>query len=426
MLQRILLWIPSCLFFFSAANAQDVLIHELNGALTDIMIPDGFSPPQASRVYYYTNVAYYEVLRQKDDSYLSLSGQLNGYSGISNASETVDIGAAAVMTFAQIGAHLVYRSDQFKETVNVLIEKNGLDGSNAETLEYVETVVSELKRWIKEDGYGKLKSMPRYQLLRTANSWEPTPPAYHDALEPNWHRLRTAVLKNEELTAVELNVDFDTVPGSDFYNEALFVYETVNNLDDQRRETAKFWDCNPMQTETSGHFMFKLKQMTPGGHWMAITGILCEGQNKDELESSSIYTQVAATLYDGFISAWAVKYKYNLIRPVTYINRYIDRNWMPYLETPPFPEYTSAHSVISRASAQVLADRVGENITYLDTVETRWGYPVREFNSVITAGIEVSDSRVYGGIHYRFGVQDGMNQGEKIGNIIVERLKFKN
>jgi hypothetical protein len=44
-------------------------------------------------------------------------------------------------------------------------------------------------------------------------------------------------------------------------------------------------------------------------------------------------------MFDGFIACWYYKYKYDMIRPETYINQYIDPNWKPFLQTPPFPEY---------------------------------------------------------------------------------------
>lgn len=403
------------------------MIHDLSAALTDVMIVDGFSPPQASRAYLYSHLAYYEVIRQSDPNYQSMAGQLNGLKPIKPAAENVDLDFAALFAFREVAMSLVYRQSDLKgKVVGLIMERMDGDGVDKKaTKQYGVYVADHIKEWIEADSYSKLKSMPRYELTQEPYAWEPTPPVYHDALEPNWEHLRTVFMKSADAFAPKPPIKFDTVPDSEFFKQAMEVYEVVNKVTEEQRLIAKFWDCNPLQTQTEGHFMFNLKQMTPGGHWMAITGISCSDKGLSNLESSSIYTNVAIGLYDGFIASWQAKYQYDLIRPVTYINRYIDKNWLPILETPPFPEYTSAHSVISRCAAEILNNRIGAEFSFTDTMETRWGYPVRTFNSLIEAGLEVSDSRVYGGIHYRMGVEEGMDQGQRLGKAILQGIRFK-
>ncbi len=404
------------------------IIHDLSAALTDVMIVDGFSPPQASRAYYYSHVAYYEVIRQQNQEYATLAGQLNGLKKLPIADEGVNLDYAAAAVFKLVAGSIVYRKETLEEKVNGLVEKatKKLGADDVIRSEaYAFLIYKHISDWMSEDNYAKLKSMPRYQLIQEPYAWEPTPPIYHDALEPNWMHLRTAYMKDASSFSPIAPIKFDSLEGTEFHAQAMEVYKTVNELTDQQRMISKFWDCNPLQTQTEGHFMFNLKQMTPGGHWMALTGIVCTGKDLNNLESSSIYTNVSIGLFDGFIASWQAKYQYNLIRPVTYINRYIDNNWLPILETPPFPEYTSAHSVISRCAAEILNERIGSEFSFTDTVETRWGYPARTFESLIQAGIEVSDSRVYGGIHYRMGVDQGMNQGERLGKAILRDIIFK-
>ena len=132
---------------------------------------------------------------------------------------------------------------------------------------------------------------------------------------------------------------------------------------------------------------------------------------------------VSLTLMDGFISSWDEKYRSNRIRPQTFINRYIDVKWQPLLETPPFPEYTSAHSVISNASAEVLTYLFGDHFFYLDSAEKFLGINPRSFHSFREAAMEASVSRLYGGIHYRDGVENGQVEGRAIGDYIVGKLK---
>jgi hypothetical protein len=407
---------------------NEPILHHLNGELTDAMTFDGFSPPMASRVYFICNVGFYEVIQQQSEDYLSLAGQINGFTGIPNATKEVHLLYAASLVFQQLGERLVYTNQGFARAVDSHMNQNIRDLNDVTrkaSIHYAQEVVGDLMRWVGNDGYRKMRTMPAYHLLKGESFWEPTPPAYHDALESNWYHLRPATLDSVSQFAPKPPVAFSDQPKSPFYQEAYNVYETVNNLTDSERMIAKFWDCNPLQTKVEGHMKIKAKQMTPGGHWMAICGIACETAGITEIvEVSCIYTSVAIGLYDGFLISWQCKYAHNLIRPETYINRYIDANWRPILETPPFPEYTSAHSVISMTTGQILEHLVGE-ITYLDTVETQWGYPVRTFSSFVRAALEVSQSRVYGGIHYNMGVEMGIWQGKRLGRHILKRIRFK-
>jgi membrane-associated phospholipid phosphatase len=132
---------------------------------------------------------------------------------------------------------------------------------------------------------------------------------------------------------------------------------------------------------------------------------------------------VAVTLMDAFISCWDEKYRSNRIRPETYIDRYIDPRWQPYLQTPPFPEYTSGHSVISTAAAEVLTYLFGDRIDYTDNAEELFDIAPRTFHSFREAAEEAAVSRLYGGIHYRDAVVNGQIEGKALGESVVGSLR---
>ncbi|MFY8025174.1 MAG: vanadium-dependent haloperoxidase, partial [Sediminibacterium sp.] len=119
---------------------------------------------------------------------------------------------------------------------------------------------------------------------------------------------------------------------------------------------------------------------------------------------------------DGFISTWEEKFTSKTVRPVTVIREYLNSEWNPYLQTPPFPEYTSGHSVISAAAATVLSTVFGRNTSFTDTTELKYLGLKRTFSSIEAAANEVSMSRMYGGIHYRAAVENGQKQGREIGS----------
>jgi hypothetical protein len=131
---------------------------------------------------------------------------------------------------------------------------------------------------------------------------------------------------------------------------------------------------------------------------------------------------VSIALADGFISCWKEKYEQNTLRPETYINTYIDESWKPFLQTPPFPEYTSGHSVISHAAATVLTGLFGE-FRYADSVSYYYGIKPRGFSSFLQAAAEASISRMYGGIHFMPALANGNKQGSAIGSVILDKLK---
>ncbi|HEX4932458.1 MAG TPA: vanadium-dependent haloperoxidase, partial [Gemmatimonadaceae bacterium] len=218
---------------------------------------------------------------------------------------------------------------------------------------------------------------------------------------------------------------FDSAKGSPFMKEALEVYETKAKLTDEQREILAFWDCNPYVMNVQGHTMFATKKITPGGHWMGIVGIAARKAGADPLRTADAYARTAIALADGFISSWDEKYRSNLIRPETYINRYVDEKWTPMLQTPPFPEYTSGHSVISNAAAEVLTDVFGDDFAFADSTELEYGLPVRSFPSFRTAASEAAISRLYGGIHYRRAIEQGSQQGKKVGQLVVERVRTR-
>jgi hypothetical protein len=157
---------------------------------------------------------------------------------------------------------------------------------------------------------------------------------------------------------------------------------------------------------------------------MGITGIACQQAALDFERTLFIHTLVALTLHDSFVCCWNAKYASNRIRPETVINRYLDEKWQPLLQTPPFPEYPSGHSVISTASAEILTHFFGDHFEFVDSVETYIGLPARKFSSFNEAAAEARISRLYGGIHFRDAIENGEVSGKEIGRLIVQRIQL--
>jgi hypothetical protein len=255
--------------------------------------------------------------------------------------------------------------------------------------------------------------------------WQPTAPGYMPAIEPYWNKMRPLVLDSCSQFQPPLPTVFDTLPSSQFYKESTEVYQIVKNLTKEQLEIAKFWDCNPNQSYTKGHVTFFHQKISPGGHWLGIASIVSKQQGLDIMQTSEVFTTTAIALYDGFISCWDEKYKSNHIRPETYIEKYIDQQWDPVLQTPPFPEYTSGHSVISNAAASMLTRLLGDTISFVDSTEVEFGLPTRQFNSFYHAANEAAISRLYGGIHFRPAIVNGSRQGHRLGEFVASKLRTR-
>lgn len=155
---------------------------------------------------------------------------------------------------------------------------------------------------------------------------------------------------------------------------------------------------------------------------MGIAGIAAEKAGLPLDSAIFVNTVLAMTLHDAFISCWEEKFKSNRVRPETVINRLIDPDWRPLLQTPPFPEYTSGHSVVSASAAVVLTHFFGDNFSFVDDTEVYFGLPERSFNSFFEASEEAAISRLYGGIHYRDACELGVIQGKKVGMHVVKNI----
>ena len=141
-------------------------------------------------------------------------------------------------------------------------------------------------------------------------------------------------------------------------------------------------------------------------------------------EAAEMYVRVGVALADAFIACWHAKYRVNMLRPITYVRRHIDPRWSPLLLTPPFPEYTSGHSVASAAAAEVLARLFGD-VPFIDRTHDARGFRARSFGSTRDAAAEAAISRLYGGIHYPMSIEAGVQQGQRIGRRVAEGLRTR-
>ncbi|AIZ40594.1 vanadium-dependent haloperoxidase [Cellulophaga baltica] len=411
-------------------------LHESVDKVTEIMIHDIFSPPVASRIFAYPNIAAYEIIALNNEKYNSLSGEINELKEIPKPENgtTINYQMAALIAHIDLSRRLVFSEDKiisFRDSLYMNWEdKNKALFTSSKN--YGLLVADHIAAWMDSDNYKQTRTMPKFTVdTDDATRWQPTPPAYMDGIEPHWSKIRAFTLVRPDQFKPVPPPAFSLDENSIFYKEVKEVYDI--SLDMVKKgdasdevQIAQFWDCNPYVSVTKGHLMFATKKITPGAHWIGITKIAARKMSYDFDDTVYAYTKTSVAIADAFISCWDEKYRSNLIRPETVINQYIDENWKPVLQTPPFPEYTSGHSVVSGAASTVLTDIFGDNFSFDDDTETTYGLPIRTFSSFNSAADEAAISRMYGGIHYRAAVEVGVKQGRDLGAFVVSKLKMKN
>ena len=411
--------------------------------VTGIMVHDIFSPPVASRIYVYPNVAAYEIMAQNNTKYESLQGQLKGLDSIPklDPKSGVNKNLAALIAHIEVSKQLIFSEEALEKYRDSLYEKWGSENQKEFDVskEYALKVVDRIKMWMGKDNYKQTRTFSKFSVhADQAGRWQPTPPSYMDGVEPHWSEIRTLVMDSASQFKPIAPYPFSTDKNSAFYKDAKETYDVGNLISEKLIEVEKnqskpipeesaiasFWDCNPYATVIQGHMMFAKKKNTPDAHWINITKIALKKSKSDFETTVFAYTKTSLGIFESFISCWDEKYRSNVVRPETYINQNIDENWRPQLQTPPFPEYVSGHSVVSSCSAIILTSIFGDNFSYIDDSEVSFGLPKRPFTSFKQAAAEASISRLYGGIHYRAAIENGVAQGNNIGGFINNNLKM--
>lgn len=404
-------------------------VHELNS----VVMGNNFTPVVASRNYAYATVAGYEAIAAGyPKQYQSLAGQLNDFNGVPAAPKgrTIDFEYAAILAFCEVGQAVTFPEGSMKyyvDSLNTLALDHGMPQEVlANTQAYAKGVAGAVIKWSKGDNYLRTRSASKFTVTSEDGRWIPTPPMYAQAVEPHWMEVRPMVLDSASQYRVPPPPKFDVKnKTSKYYQEVMYIKNTVENLTPEQKHIADFWDDNPGKMNVSGHVQFITKKFSPPGHWMSITGIAAKKVHADFSTTVCAFAKTAIALFDSFIQCWDAKYHYNTMRPETAINKYLDINWRPYLQTPPFPEYTCGHSTVSSSAAEALTSVFGDHVAYKDTSELEFGIESRSFSSFRAAALENNWARFYGGIHFHNSCQVAHYYGKKVGELVSNKLIMK-
>lgn len=400
--------------------------------LRNIIANESVNPPSASRVFAYTSIAMYESVVEGIAGNKSLQGQLNGFAANVIPANTDSLDYEIVLNEA---IYIVSKSDTIIPTISQPINQKDIDSINslhdrflaAKTSFVADSIIQKSKlrgvivaraiiNYAATDNFLIVKTLSYSVPARDAMFpwyWMPTDNAHLNPVEPYWKDIRSFTLTASNQFEIPQTILYSEDTASAFGRQAREVYNTVNSRTTEQSDIRLWW------SDATG-------TQTPAGHWMGMLKYIFHTKNYKLDKALELYALTAITTADAFISCWTAKYKYNLLRPETYIKDYIQPGWSTgqFDITPPFPEYPSGHSVCSGAAAKVLTNALGI-VSFIDSINTNIGYAPRSFPSIDSAANEAGISRLYGGIHFREAIVSGLIQGRNIGQNVLTRIQFR-
>ena len=443
--------------------ADPRMVSEWERTLYGVVRAERLSPPVASRVFAYAATALYSGLAAADPKARSLVGTLNGLDSLprGDAGTTYDATITSVVAertvldslFAEglpttrsamsrladslvhaatAGEEMAKRSTDLGRRIGLAVVSwahgDGFDSTRGKA--YVAPVGPGL--WVNDDpatlfatqnlsgaSQAITPSNPANALKagtvddrslildRPKRPGKKTLPATNMAgvTEPYWGNNRPFALRAWNECPVPPPPAFSLKPGTPLYEDARAVYETSKSLTPAERETALYWADNGGETGT------------PAGHWLSIAAQMVSERHLSAEQAAWLMVATSVALNDAFVSTWGYKFRYNLIRPRTFIRETMDSTWEPMIPTPPFPEYFSGHSTVSAAAAGVMTAVFGAT-PFEDSTSVPLGHSARKFNSFRDAAVEAGISRIYGGIHF----PNSNVQGRKLGDCIASKI----
>ncbi len=400
--------------------SSDVAIAWMNMQLRLMRTATGIPNNAFARPYAYSGIALYEAVVPGMSAYQSLEGKLNGLSGLPQTGHGLAYHwpSAANAALAYINKNMFPSTstankasiDSLENALNTQYKDDANTESINRSIAFGKAVAQKVFEWAETDGYQHASDA--YSPPAGQGLWVPTAPAFANASTPYWGNLRLIVPGSGDNAQPGAPISYSEDPKSEFYKMVKEMYDASQTLTAEQTAMALYWRDVPGVT-TPGHYVSILKQVLEN--------------DKPMLDKAAIaYALSGITTYDAAISCWKTKYLYNLVRPITYIRTVLRHTtWNSLLVTPAHPEYSSAHAVLSEATADVFSKLFGDNYSFTDHTYDYLGMAPRSFSSFRAYGKEAGNSRLYGGIHYQPSIDIGLKQGRKVAQNILNKFKFK-
>jgi hypothetical protein len=254
------------------------------------------------------------------------------------------------------------------------------------------------------------------------DDWQPTPPGFAPAALPQWATVEPFGITSPDQFRADPPPSLDSPEFTAAFNQMKVIgAATGSTRTDEQTDIARFW-AGPSGT------------VQPPGHWNNIAREVADAQDNSLAENARMMALLNIGMADALITAWDSKFEYSFVRPVTAIRNAdndgnpdtaADPAWSPLLTTPGHPSYMAAHSSLSATAATILAEFYGNDaIAFTSSAEIAAGGPTitRSFDGFWEAAQEAGASRIYGGIHWSFDDQAGLQAGRSVGEFVADNL----
>ena len=380
---------------------------------------EGYRPPVSARFWAYSGITAWECARPKLNNAVPLSNLIQGLPAEEWQGEVLVLPAALNALYAALSedffpeasTDIKNKCEQYEQEVREgLLKKFPEEAIKASEL-FGKAVAQMVFAWSATDSIGHAAYLYNYDRTylppTEAENWQPEDSHATPALLPHWGQVRTFVTP-VSMVKEEPPVLYSSEPGSACFAQAMEVYAVSRALTAEERWVAEFWSDD-----------FPGVTFSAPCRWIAIAKEALLQQNAGLDQVLEAYLKTALAMNDATVIAWSLKYKYNRIRPETYIRRHIDSQWHALHPAPPFPAYPSGHAFFGSAASEVLSQLLGDNIeltdyTHADRKEFN-GTP-RTFHSFSEMGLENAMSRILIGVHFRMDMEEGLRLGKFVGS----------
>jgi hypothetical protein len=373
-----------------------------------------------SRHFAYTAIAFYEAMLPGNKKYKSMAGQLQELKNLPSYTPQADFvaTASASAAYADMLRYFYGKNPNASlidsmETASrsVWLRSGGAKGSIENSVTFGRSISKTIQQWSETDHANNANDP--YVAPSGEGLWVSTPPTFSKAAVPYWKNNRTFInVRANELYTVT-PPQYSTLPDSKYLLMSKEVFDVSQRLTEEQKEIAWHWDDSP------GKFL------TVPGHWSSILAQVIKKYNTDLATSAEAYLKMHLALHDASVVAWSGKYTYHVLRPISVIQKSIQPDWTSLIETPPHPEFPAAHATLSAAAATGLTSALGDAVSFVDDTYRELGMKSRTFASFQAAAAEAGISRLYGGIHYRFSIDEGLKIGKATGQRMLGTIKFK-
>jgi hypothetical protein len=391
-----------------AVRADEVL--DWNAIMMRAVRTAGIPPPVNIRLMAIVHVAMFDALNGIERRYTPIYVDQDAPPGASRRAAVVQAAYTALAGLfpAQNSALL----EDLEASLAAVAAESAVEHSQsiARGREWGQHVAETILAWRATDGFDPSPST--YQGSNAIGRWRRTPAAFANGVAPSLANTLPFVIPTPSsfrpdgppaLTSVEYAADV---------NEVKALGALVGSTRTEEQTTiGRFW------AGTAPTF------------WNRAATDAARQRHTTLSENARLFALLNMAMIDAGISCWDAKYFFEFWRPITAIQlASLDGNpltieqgdWAPLIATPPYPEYSSGHAMVSGSAQAVLTAFFGDDLPVQGWSEFFGDTYVRSWPNFSAAADEANVARIYSGFHFRFAIRDGREKGDAIGAYVVE------